>query len=81
MGLRGCSNGRAPLTVMPTYDKEMIIKNTFFKTKNCSNDDDLFISCNDRIGKKCFVTSAYLQWLFHSGERAVALMFLLYPTT
>ena len=42
----------------------------FFKTKNCSN-DDLFISCDDRIGK-CCITSAYLQWLWHSGERAVA---------
>ena len=34
----------------------------FFKTKNCSN-DDLLISCDDRIGKM-------LQC--HSGERAVA---------
>ena len=42
----------------------------FFKTKNCSN-DDLFISCDNRIGKYC-ITSAYLQWLCHSGERAVA---------
>ena len=22
--------------------------------------------------KKCCITNAYLQWLFHSGERAVA---------
>ena len=30
----------------------IIKKNTFFfKTKTCSNDDDLFISCNDRSGK------------------------------
>ena len=51
-GLKVCSNGHAPLTVMPIYGKMMImIKNTFFfKTKNCSNDDP-FISCNDRTGK------------------------------
>ena len=42
----------------------------FFKTKNCSN-DDIFISCDDRIGK-CCITSACLQWLCHSGERTVA---------
>ena len=41
----------------------------FFKTKNCSN-DDLFISW--MIGlEKCCIT-AYLQWLCHSGEWAVA---------
>ena len=55
-GLRVCSNGHAPLTVMPTYGKIIIKKknkkknNTFFKTKNCSNDDPS-ISCNARIGK------------------------------
>ena len=54
MGLRVCSNGYAPLTIMPIYGEIMIIKNNntffFFKTKNCSNDDP-FISCNDRTGK------------------------------
>ena len=51
-----CSNGHAPLIVLPIYSKIMVIKKkkkiTFFlfKTKNCSNDDP-FISCNDRIGK------------------------------
>ena len=40
--LRVCSNDHAPLTVMPYI--------VFFKIKNCLN-DDLFISCNDRIGK------------------------------
>ena len=53
-----CSNDHAPLTVMP-----YII--FFFKIKNCSN-DDLFISCSDRIGKMmhniCII----------SGERPVA---------
>ena len=43
MWLRVCSNNHAPLTVIP-----YII--FFFKIKNCLN-DDLFISCNDRIGK------------------------------
>ena len=37
-----CSNDQAPLTVMPYI--------FFFKIKNCLN-DDLFISCDDRIGK------------------------------
>ena len=41
MWLRVCSNDHAPLTVMPYI---------FFKIKNCLN-DDLFISCDDRIGK------------------------------
>ena len=47
----------------------------FFKTKNCLHvNDDPFISCNDRIGKMLHtcVTSAYLQWLCHSGEQALA---------
>ena len=25
--------------------------------------------------KKCCITSAYLQWLFHSGERAIVIFF------
>ena len=41
-----------------------------FKTKNCSN-DDLFIGCDDRM-EKCCITSTFLQWLCHSGERVVA---------
>ena len=59
---RVCSNDHAQLTGMPYI--------FFFKIKNCLN-DDLFISCDDRIGK-CCITSAYLQWLCHSGERPVA---------
>ena len=42
----------------------------FFKIKNCLN-DDLFIICNDRIGKMLH-DILYLQWLCHSGERPVA---------
>ena len=39
---RVCSNDHAPLTGMPYI--------FFFKIKNCLN-DDLFNSCDDRIGK------------------------------
>ena len=60
---RVCSNDHAQLTGMPYI--------FFFKIKNCLN-DDLFISCDDRIGKMLRKTSAYLQWLCHSGERPVA---------
>ena len=57
MGLRVCSIGHAPLTVMPMYGKKIIKKkNTFFKTKNCSNDDP-FISCNDRMEKCCITVN------------------------
>ena len=67
-GLRICSNGHASLTVLPIYGKIMTKKKKkkkktkkkdkkkqktffFFKTKTFSNDDP-FISCNGRIGKK-----------------------------
>ena len=63
MWLIVCSNDHAPLTQAHIF---------FFKTKNCSY-DDLFISLVAMIGlEKCCITSAYLQWLCHSGERAVA---------
>ena len=51
-----------------------MIKNTvfFFNTRNYSNDDP-FISCSKRIEKNVAEhRSEYLQWLFHSGERVVA---------
>ena len=60
---RVCSNDHAPLTGMPYI--------FFFKIKNCFN-DDLFNSCDDRIGKMLHKTLAYLQWLCHAGERLVA---------
>ena len=73
MGLRVCSSGHAPLTVMPIYDKKITKTNNntfFFKPKSCLYDDP-FISC--MIGlEKCCMMSAYPQWLFHSDERAVA---------
>ena len=53
MGLKVCSNGHAPLTVMPIYGKIMIIKKISFyfsNDENCSN-DDAFISCNEGIEK------------------------------
>ena len=68
---RVCSNDHAQLTFMPYI--------FFFKIKNCLN-DDLFIRCDDRIGKRC-ITSAYLQWLCHSGERPVARGPLVIPST
>ena len=66
--------------------KKIIIVNTFFffKTKTAQN-DDLFISCSDRIGKMLYKICIYIyiyiymqwiyiymQWLFHSGEHAMA---------
>ena len=42
----------------------------FFKTKSCSN-DDIFISCDDRIGKMLH-NICMSAWLCHSGERTVA---------
>ena len=50
--LRVCSNDHAPLTVMP-----YII--FFFKIKNCLM-DDLFISCDDRIGKMLHISALAL---------------------
>ena len=67
-------NGHAPLTVMPIYGKIMIMKKNknafFFKIKICSNGYPL-ISCMTGL-EKCCIASACLQWLFHSGERAMA---------
>ena len=67
MGLRVCSNGHASLTVMPIYGK-IIKKHSLCSRPITAQNDDPFINCNDRIG----ITFAYLQWLLHSGERAVA---------
>ena len=66
-GLRVCSNGHTPSTVMPIYDK-MIIKNMFFfKTRNCSNMILSVLVAMTELGN-CCIKSADLQWLFHSGE-------------
>ena len=56
MGLKVCSNGHAPLTVMPIYGKMIIIITTtffFIKTKNCS-----LVAMTGL--EKCRITSAYL---------------------
>ena len=59
---RVCSNDHAQLTGMPYI--------FFFKIKNCLN-DDLFISCDDRIGKMLH-NICISEWLCRSGERPVA---------
>ena len=62
MWLRVCSNDHAPLTIMP-----YII--FFFKIRMISS----LVAMTGL--EKCCITSAYLQWLCHSGERPVALLF------
>ena len=68
MWLRVCSNDHASLTVMPYI--------FFFKIKNCLN-DDLFISCDDRIGKMLhnICISAYLVVQLHRSFRNYAYLF------
>ena len=65
-GLRVCSNGHAPLTVMPVYDKIMILKKTnkqkhilLLQTKTCLNDDPFIIVAMTGLEKFC-ITSAYM---------------------
>ena len=71
-GLRVCSNGHAPLTVLPIYGKIMIIKkNTPSSKPRPTQMMILSLVAMTGLEKYC-ITSAYLQWLFHSGERAVA---------
>ena len=38
-GLRVCSNGHPPLTVMPIYGKIMIMKNTFVRTSGLTTNN------------------------------------------
>ena len=73
-GLRVCSNGHAPLTVMPVYGKIMIIKETTYSSSSKPRPTQMMIlSLVEMTGlEKCCITSAYLQWLFQSGERAMA---------
>ena len=66
---------------MPIYGKKVIIKNTFFfRTKNCSN-DDLFISCNGRIGKNVaeHLLICYGYFTQVSEPWPVDLLFLIFP--
>ena len=74
-GLRISSNSHAPLTVMPIYGKIMITEK---KIKHYSSSKPrtaqmMILSLVEMTGlEKCCIISAYLQWLFHSGEGAVA---------
>ena len=62
MLLRVCSNDHAMLTVMPIYSSSKL-----------RTAEMMIISLVAAIGlDKCCITSAYLQWLCHSDERAVA---------
>ena len=81
MGVRVCSNCHPPLTVIPEYGKIgkiMIIKKTQKTKKHSSSSKSrtaqmMFLSLVAMTGMdKCCITSAYLQWLFHSVEQAVA---------
>ena len=73
MGLRVCSNGHAPLTVMPLYGKITIIKKTHSSSSKPRPAQMMILSLVAMTGlEKCCITSAYLQWLFHSGGRAMA---------
>ena len=81
-GLRVCSNGHAPLTVMTIYGKKMIIKRTHSSSSKPRPAQMMVLSLDALTGlEKCCITSAYLQWLFHSGERAVALGPLVFKLT
>ena len=63
-GLRVCSNSHTPLTVMPIYGKIMIIKKHILLLQN---QELLKLIAMTGLEKR-YITSAYLQWLFHSGE-------------
>ena len=78
-GLRVCSNGHVPLTDMLIYGKLMIIiiiiiiiKTTHRSSLKPRTALIMIPSLVARTGlEKCCLTSAYLQWLFYSGKRAV----------
>ena len=72
-GFKVCSNGYAPLTYMLIYSKMMIIKKTHSSFSKPRTAQMMILSILAMTGlEKCCIASAYLQWLFHSGERAVA---------
>ena len=68
-GLRVCSNGQAPLTVLPIYGKIMIIikKTHSSSSKPRTAQMVIFLLVAMTGLEKCCIASAYLQWLFHSG--------------
>ena len=74
MGLSICSNGHTSLTVMPIYGKMMMIKKKHTHSSSKPRTAQMMIlSLVAMTGlEKCCITSAYLQWLFYSGERTMA---------
>ena len=57
-----CANDHALLTVRPIYSSSKL-----------RTAQKIIFPLVAMIGlEKCFITSAYLQWLCHSGERALA---------
>ena len=72
-GLWVWSNGHTPLTVTPIYGKK---KNNNKKNILIQNQEllKMILSLVTVTGlAECCITSAYLQWIFHSDEWAVAL--------
>ena len=65
------SNGHAPLTVMPIYGKIMIINKKTHSSSSKPRPAQMIILSSVAVTglERCCLISAYLQWLFHSGER------------
>ena len=75
MGLRVCSNGPAPLTIMHTYCKD-----DNKKQPRTAQNDYLFVSCNDRIEQCCInlhICSGYFTQV--SEPWPLGLLFKDYP--
>ena len=74
-GLRVCSNGHSSLTVMPIHGKIMITKKqkkTHTSSSKPRTAQMMILLLVAMIGLgKCCITTAYLQWIFHLGERAM----------
>ena len=71
--LKVCSNGHAPLIVIPIDGKITVIRKTHSSSSKRSPAQMVILSLVAMTGlEKCCIASAYLQWLFHSGEQAVA---------
>ena len=64
-----CSNGHASFMPINIWWKNRIIIKK--KKTTPSSDGEAFISCMTEL-ENCCITAAYLQWLFHSGELAMA---------
>ena len=73
-GLSVCSNGYAPLTVMPIYCKKKKNNQTRFSSSKprTAQNDGPFISCNDRIGKMLHNICISAVAIFHIGEQAIS---------